>query len=132
MTTTTDLQHKAELAWARLLACGDPCPSVYIGMALDWVCDDTTDDREAAKLALYGAAADWLSEPNMPHGETPSGTHTGDCIHSTRLGRFKDAEDARSCLRVNCESPGFEESPYFPWMECAGQALSLCRAIQAA
>lgn len=130
MTTATvtipaELAERAALAWQYMTQPEGPMPAYA---ALDWVMDGTTDDRQTAILALYGAAA--ASAPAQPNGNwfqhgkwTVCELSDGDLERAASLLAIV----SRSALRHKNDS----YSDWLPWCDAVALILALCREIEA-
>lgn len=137
-TVPAELAARAREAWAYMTQPVDPMPA---HAAVDYVMNDTTDDRHAAKLALYGAAADAVNGGRPPAEAwftTPDGVEK-----RMRLGVFINPDgcwglrddplrDMRNWLADTRTVAHAEWGLWQSWHMRAATALALCREIEAA
>jgi hypothetical protein len=137
-TLTPDLAERAHQAWGYMTQAVNPMPAE---IAVDFVMNDLTDDREACKRALYGAAADTLLCPLLNQGLW---NVTGPSfVDSLRRGYMLTCGADIDRIRVYdreepYDSPDYpqaerrlaESSQWREWCDRADAALALCRAIK--
>ena len=117
MTVPAIPPELAAFAWAGLAERGATPHE-----AVDWLRERAgTDDVRAVKLALYGAAADWL-HARKPW-EWPKGVFEG-LLEAGELGKAAD--------NIRDSRPTWAHEPRLtPWYDRCDAALALCRAVAA-
>lgn len=146
MTVPPALASKAQEAWERLLASYGEMPlPLSAGMALDWLMDDTTDDRSAAKGAIYRVA--WATLRSLYH-KHPDPEYWDYTIHlilghiatgdfsiyiDNRLKFIIETARRQQALRHSPRyHPPRHHQLWIEWHNLCEKAVAICRAIQAA